>query len=70
MLFKILGYNNLLWGAIEMKVLKESISHALHELELEGVVFTDEEIKVFNRIASGEITTDQAREIFLSLPLE
>lgn len=53
-----------------MKILKESVEYALHELELEGVVFTDEEIKVFNQIASGEITTDQAREIFLSLPLK
>lgn len=53
-----------------MKVTKDSVAHALHELELEGFSFTDEELIIFNKIAAGEMTTEKARELFLSLPLK
>ena len=53
-----------------MKVTKDSVAHALHELELEGFSFTDEELIIFNKIAAGEMTTEKARELLLSLPLK
>ncbi|EHR31899.1 antitoxin VbhA family protein (plasmid) [Megamonas funiformis] len=44
--------------------LKKNVISAIKSCELEGFVYTKEEKQVFNRIASGEITVDEARKIF------
>ncbi|MCX4131050.1 antitoxin VbhA family protein [Megamonas funiformis] len=44
--------------------LKKNVISAIKSCELEGFVYTKEEKQIFDRIASGEITVDEAREIF------
>lgn len=48
--------------------IRKNIESAVKSLELEGFVYTEQEKAVFEKIASGEITTAQAREIFKRMP--
>ncbi len=52
----------------ELRELRENVISAIKSCELEGFVYTDEEKRVLNKIASGEISTAQAREIFKRMP--
>ncbi len=42
---------------------KEAVQQAIHSMELEGFVFTEEEQSVFEKLANGEISCDDVRKI-------
>lgn len=48
--------------------LRENVESAMRSLELENFVYTADEKAVFEKVASGEITTTQALEIFKRMP--
>lgn len=48
--------------------LKKNVISAIKSCELEGFVYTEEEKQVFNKIALGEITIAEARDIFKRMP--
>lgn len=48
--------------------LRKNVISAMKSCELEGFIYTEEEKRIFNKIASGEISTAQAREIFKRMP--
>ena len=52
----------------ELRGLRKNVISAMKSFELEGFVYTEEEKRVFDKIASGEISTAQAREIFKRMP--
>ena len=39
-----------------------AVRHAIHEMELAGLEFTAEELKMWDKIASGELPLEYARE--------
>lgn len=43
---------------------RNNVESVMKSFELEGFVYTDEEKAVFEKVASGEISFDQARKIF------
>lgn len=45
---------------------KKNVESAMKSLELEGFVYTEYEKKVFNQVATGEITLSEAKKSFLS----
>ena len=46
------------------KELDEKVASAIKSCKLEGFIYTKEEQKIFAKIASGEISTSEARELF------
>ena len=52
----------------ELRELRKNVISVMKSFELEGFVYTEEEKRVFDKIASGEISTAQAREIFKRMP--
>ncbi|WP_302486730.1 antitoxin VbhA family protein [uncultured Megamonas sp.] len=46
------------------KELAENVASAIKSCELEGFIYTKDEQKIFAKIASGEISTSEARELF------
>lgn len=46
---------------------KKNVISAIKSLEMEGFVFTEEEKNIFRQIATGTLTTEQARAIFLKI---
>lgn len=51
---------------VEKKLtIQEAIKQSIASLEQEGFVFTEEELAELERIASGEITTEEYRQNFL-----
>ena len=48
--------------------LRENVESAMKSLELENFVYTADEKAIFEKIASGEITTTQALKIFKGMP--
>jgi hypothetical protein len=49
------------------KELAENVTSAIKSCELEGFIYTKEEQKIFAKIASGKISTSEARELFKNL---
>lgn len=48
--------------------LEKNVISAMKSCELEGFIYTKEEKYIFSKIALGEISTAQAREIFKKMP--
>ena len=46
------------------KELAENVASAIKSCELEGFIYTKEEQKIFAKIAWGEISTSDARDLF------
>lgn len=41
---------------------QQSVNYALHSMELEGFIFTDDEKKMWAKITNGELPVEAARE--------
>lgn len=41
---------------------KQSVKYAMHSMELEGFVYTEEEKALFDRLANGEIEPEDIRK--------
>lgn len=48
--------------------LRKDVESIMKSFELEGFVYTTQEKDIFEKIASGEITPAQARDIFKGMP--
>lgn len=44
--------------------IKQAVKLAMHSMELEGFIYTDNEKALFARLAKGEITCDYLRRYF------
>ncbi len=42
----------------------EAMKYAIHSNELEGNITSDEDKKIFFKVATGELTIEEARKIF------
>lgn len=45
--------------------IRKNVESAIKSLELEGFVYTSDEKAIFEKIASGEISLDKGKEIFM-----
>lgn len=49
----------------ELRELRKNVTSAMKSFELEGFVYTEEEKRIFNKIANGELSLDEGRAIFM-----